>query len=59
MNNKALKDHKCEKGKCTKCPPIPYEPIVDEVQEKLAENNSKGHTFKMSLANGTEFCAGI
>ena len=59
VNNKALKDHECEKGKCTKRPPIPYVPVVDEVQEKLAENNSEGRTFKISLANDTEFRAGV
>ena len=58
-NNKALKDHECEKGNQSKRPPIPYVPVVDEVQEKLAENNSEGRTFKISLANDTEFRAGV
>ena len=59
VNNKSLKDQECERGNRSKRPPIPYVPIVDEVQEKLAENNSKGCTFKISLSNDTEFCAGV
>ena len=57
--DKSLKDHECEKGNRSKRPPIPYVPVVDEVQEKLAENNSEGRTFKISLANDTEFRAGV
>ena len=57
--DKSLKDHDCEKGNRSKRPPIPYVPVIDEVQEKLAENNSEGRTFKISLANDTEFRAGV
>jgi hypothetical protein len=59
LNNKALKDQECEKGTLSKRPPIPYVPVVDEVQEKLAKNNSKGRTFKITLANDTEFRSGV
>ena len=54
-----LKDQECEKGTNPKRPPIAYVPVIDEVQEKLAENNSEGRTFKISLANDTEFRAGV
>ena len=57
--NKNLKDQECKRGNCSKRPPIPYVPVVDEVQEKLAENNSEGRTFKISLSNDTEFRAGV
>jgi len=57
--NKNLKDQECERGNCSKRPPIPYVPVFDEVQEKLAENNSEGRTFKINLANDTEFRAGV
>ena len=57
--NKGLKDQECERGNRSKRPPIPYVPVVDEVQEKLAENNSEGRTFKITLANDTEFRAGV
>ena len=57
--NKNLKDQECERGNRVKRPPIPYVPVVDEVQEKLAENNSEGRTLKISLANDTEFRAGV
>ncbi len=30
-----LKNQECEKGNQKKCPPIPYMPIVDEVQEAV------------------------
>lgn len=59
VNNKSLKDQECERGNRSKRPPIPYVPVVDEVQEKLAENNSEGRTFKISLSNDTEFRAGV
>ena len=58
-NSKALKDQECERGNRSKRPPIPYVPVVDEVQEKLAENNSEGRTFKINLSNDTEFRAGV
>ena len=57
--NKGLKDQECERGNRKKRPPIPYVPVVNEVQEKLAENNSEGRTFKITLANDTEFRAGV
>ena len=56
---KGLKNQECERGANAQRPPIAYVPVIDEVQEKLAENNSEGRTFKISLANDTEFRVGV
>ena len=51
---KGLKDQECERGKCVRRPPIPYVPVIDEVQETLAAKRDERYdTFK--LPNKTKF----
>ncbi len=42
---RGLKNQECEKGNHKKRPPIPYVPIVDEVQE--AVNKGKEYSYKI------------
>jgi hypothetical protein len=42
-----LKNQECEKGNRKKQPPIPYVPMVDEVQE--AVNKGKEYSYKIKL----------
>ncbi len=42
-----LKNQEWEKGNWRKCPPIPYVPVVDEVQEAIAKG--KEYSYKTSL----------
>ena len=55
---KGLKDQECEKGNRSKRPPIPYVPVVDEVQDALNAGH-KERTQKIKLPDKTEFQAGI
>ncbi len=48
-----LKNQKCEKGNRKKHPPIPYIPVVDEVQEAIAKG--KEFSSKIKLPDKTEF----
>jgi len=48
-----LKNQECEKGNRKKRPPIPYIPVVDEVQE--AVNRGKEYSYKIKLPDKTEF----
>ncbi len=52
-----LKNQECEKGNSKKQPPIPYIPIVDEVQE--AVKKGKEYSYKIKLPNKTEFSVPI
>jgi hypothetical protein len=54
---KDLKYQECEKGNRKKCPPIPYVPIVDEVQEAITKG--KEYPYKIKLPNKTEFSVPI
>ena len=54
---KGLKNQKCKKGNHKKQPPIPYVPVVDEVQE--AVNKGKEYSYKIKLPNKTEFSVPI
>lgn len=56
---KGLKDQECERGSRTKRPPIPYVPVVDEVQDALNANSKEARTQKIKLPNKTEFQATI
>ena len=38
---KGLKNQECEKGNWKKHPPIPYMPIVDEVQKAIVKRASR------------------
>ena len=50
---KGLKDQECERGKCVRRPPIPYVPVVDEIQDTLA---LKKELFEaVTLSNKTKF----
>lgn len=52
-----LKSQECEKGNCKKRPPIPYVPVVDEVQE--AVKTGKEYSYKIKLPDKTEFSVPI
>jgi hypothetical protein len=52
-----LKNQECEKGNRKKRPPIPYIPIVEEVQE--AVNKGKEYSYKIKLPDKTEFSVPI
>jgi hypothetical protein len=52
-----LKNQECEKGNRKKRPPIPYVPIVDEVQEAVAKG--KEYSYKIKLPDKTEFSVPI
>jgi hypothetical protein len=54
-----LKDQECERGNRTKQPPIPYVPVVDEVQDTINANSREPRTQKIKLPNKTEFQAGV
>jgi hypothetical protein len=56
---KGLKDQECERGSRAKRPPIPYVPVVDEVQDALNANSKEARTQKIKLPNKTEFQATI
>ncbi len=42
-----------------KRPPIPYVPVVDEVQDVIALNNSGNNMEKLKMPNGTTISAGV
>jgi hypothetical protein len=48
-----LKNQECEKGNCKKQPPIPYVPMVDEVQDAVNKGNE--YSYKIKLPDKTEF----
>jgi hypothetical protein len=52
-----LKNQECEKGNRKKPPPIPYIPVVDEVQEAITRG--KEYSYKIKLPNKTEFSVPI
>ena len=52
-----LKNQECEKGNRKKRPPIPYVPMVDEVQD--AVNKGKEYSYKIKLPDKTEFSVPI
>ncbi len=54
---KGLKNQECEKGNQKKHPPIPYVPIVDEVQDAVAKG--KEYSYKIKLPNKTKFSVPI
>ncbi len=56
---KGLKDQECECGNRTNRPPIPYVPVVDEIQDAVNANSNKPRGQKIKLLNKTEFQAGV
>ncbi len=48
-----LKNQECKKGNRKKRPPIPYVPVVDEVQEAITKR--KKYFYKIKLSNKTKF----
>ena len=52
-----LKDQECERGSRKKRPPIPYVPVVDEVQEAVLKGKDFSYTIK--LPDKTEFSVPI
>jgi hypothetical protein len=48
-----LKNQECEKGNRKKHPPIPYVPMVGEVQEAILKG--KDFSYKIKLTNKTKF----
>ncbi len=56
---RGLKDQECERGNRTNWPPIPYIPVVDEIQDAVNTNSNKPRTQKIKLPNKTKFQAGV
>ena len=54
---KGLKNQECKKGNRKKRPPIPYVPVVNEVQEAVAKG--KEYSYKIKLPDKTEFSVPI
>ncbi len=54
---KGLKNQECKKGNRKKHPPIPYVPVVDEVQEAISKG--KEFSYKIKLPNKTKFSVPI
>ena len=54
---KGLKDQEVEKGSVKKRPPIPYVPVVDEVQD--AVKGTKDSTYTIKLKDKTQFTVSI
>ena len=52
-----LKNQECEKGNRKKRPPIPYVPVVDEVQEAVSKGIDFSYTIK--LPDKTKFSVPI
>jgi ribosome biogenesis GTPase A len=52
-----LKNQECEKGNRKNCPPIPYVPVVNEVQEAIAKG--KEYSYKNKIPDKTEFSVPI
>ena len=52
-----LKNQECEKGNRKKRPPIPYVPVVDEVQDAVSKG--KDFSYKIKLPDKTEFSVPI
>ena len=58
-NPKGLKDQEVERGSVKKRPPIPYVPVVDEVQDALNKSKGKEATFMIKLPDKMEFTVSI
>ncbi len=54
---KGLKNQECKKGNRKKHPPIPYVPMVDEVQEAISKG--KDFSYKIKLPDKTKFSVPI
>jgi hypothetical protein len=52
-----LKNQECEKENRKKCPPIPYIPVVDKVQEAVSKG--KDFSYKITLPDKTKFSVPI
>jgi hypothetical protein len=52
-----LKNQECKKGNHKKRPPIPYVPVVDEVQEAVSKG--KDFSYKIKLPDKTQFSVPI
>ena len=56
---KGLKDQEVEKGSVKKRPPIPYVPVVDEVQDAVNKTKGKEGTCTIKLPDKTQFTVNI
>ena len=56
---KGLKDHEVEKGSVKKRPPVPYVPVVDEVQDAVNKTKGKTATYTIKLPDKTQFTVNI
>jgi len=56
---KGLKDQEVEKGSVKKRPPIPYVPVVDEVQDAVNLTKGKTATYTIKLLDKTQFTVSI
>jgi hypothetical protein len=54
---KGLKNQECKKGNRKKRPPIPYVPVVDEVQEAITKG--KEYSYKIKFPDKTKFSVPI
>ncbi len=56
---KGLKDQEVEKRSVKKRPPIPYVPVVDEVQDAVNKTKGKEGTCTIKLPDKTQFTVNI
>ena len=56
---KGQKDQEVECRSVKKCPPVPYVPVVDEVQDAVNKTKGKESTYTIKLPNKTQFTVNI
>ena len=56
---KGLKDQEVERGSVKKRPPVPYVPVVDEVQDAVNKTKGKESTYTIKLPDKTQFTVNI
>ena len=56
---KGVKDQEVEQGSMKKHPPIPYVPVVDEVQDAVNKTKGKESTYTIKLPDKTQFTVNI
>ena len=56
---KGLKDQEVERGSVKKRPPVPYVPVVDEVQDAVNKTKGKESTYTIKLSDKTQFTVNV
>ncbi len=56
---KGLRDQEVKRGTVKKRPPVPYVPVVDEVQDAVNKAKGKEGTYTIKLPNKTSFTVNI